>query len=63
VFATVIFAGGSAATWMLRAAPFALLTPIRHSALLPYINENMPVGIMTILVFCTVRYVPRPSRR
>lgn len=48
----------SAVTWTLRAAPFALLAPIRHSALLPYLNENMPVGIMTILVFCTVRHVP-----
>ncbi|UVJ39045.1 branched-chain amino acid transporter permease [Arthrobacter sp. CJ23] len=48
----------SAVTWTLRAAPFALLAPIRHSALLPYLNENMPVGIMTILVFYTVRHVP-----
>lgn len=48
----------SAVTWALRAAPFALLAPIRHSALLPYLNENMPVGIMTILVFYTVRHIP-----
>jgi branched-subunit amino acid transport protein AzlD len=48
----------SAVTWALRAAPFALLAPIRHSALLPYLNENMPVGIMTILVFYTVRNTP-----
>jgi branched-subunit amino acid transport protein AzlD len=63
VFATGIFAGSSAVTWMLRAAPFALLAPIRHSALRPYLNENMPVGIVTILVFYTVRHVPRPFRR
>jgi branched-subunit amino acid transport protein AzlD len=48
----------SAVTWTLRAAPFALLAPIRQSALLPYLSENMPVGIMTILVFYTVRHVP-----
>ena len=48
----------SAVTWALRAAPFALLAPIRHSALLPFLNENMPVGIMTILVFYTVRHTP-----
>lgn len=48
----------SAVTWTLRAAPFALLAPIRHSALLPYLNENMPAGIMTILVFYTVRNTP-----
>ena len=48
----------SAVTWALRAAPFALLAPIRHSALLPYLNENMPVGIMAILVFYTVRHAP-----
>lgn len=48
----------SAVTWALRAAPFAALAPLRHSALLPYLNENMPVGIMTILVFYTVRSVP-----
>jgi branched-subunit amino acid transport protein AzlD len=47
----------SAVTWTLRAAPFALLAPIRHSALLPYLNENMPVGIVTILVVYTVRHV------
>lgn len=48
----------SAVTWTLRAAPFALLAPIRNSSLLPYLNENMPVGIMTILVFYTVRHLP-----
>lgn len=47
----------SAVTWTLRAAPFALLANIRHSALLPYLNENMPVGIMTVLVVYTVRHV------
>lgn len=48
----------SAVTWALRAAPFAFLAPIRHSALLPYLIESMPVGVLTILVFCTLRHTP-----
>lgn len=48
----------SAVTWALRAVPFTVLAPLRHSALLPYLNENMPVGIMPILIFYTVRNVP-----
>ncbi|GAA0700012.1 AzlD domain-containing protein [Kitasatospora atroaurantiaca] len=48
----------SAVTWALRAAPFAFLAPIRHSALLPYLNESMPVGVLTILVFYTLRHTP-----
>ncbi|MEU0164004.1 AzlD domain-containing protein [Streptomyces iakyrus] len=40
----------AAVTWTLRAAPFALLAPLRRSALLPYLNASMPVGVMTILV-------------
>lgn len=56
IVAAVLISSG--VTWALRAAPFAVLAPLRHSALLPYLNENMPVGIMTILVFYTVRHVP-----
>lgn len=56
ILAAVLISSG--VTWALRAAPFAVLAPLRHSALLPYLNENMPVGIMTILVFYTVRHVP-----
>jgi branched-subunit amino acid transport protein AzlD len=40
----------AAITWGLRAAPFALLAPLRRSAVLSYLNTNMPVGVMTILV-------------
>ncbi|MEU4235572.1 AzlD domain-containing protein [Nonomuraea sp. NPDC026600] len=40
----------AAITWTLRAAPFALLAPLRRSALLPYLSASMPVGVMTILV-------------
>lgn len=45
----------AAVTWTLRAAPFAFVVPMRRSAVLPYLNEYMPPGIMVILVFYTVR--------
>ena len=48
----------SAITWSLRAAPFAFLAPMRRSAVLPYLNEFMPPGIMVILVFYTIRTTP-----
>lgn len=44
----------AAVTWLLRAAPFAFLAPLRRSALLPYLNASMPVGVMTILVIYTL---------
>lgn len=48
----------AAVTWALRAAPFAFLAPMRRSAVLPYLNEYMPPGIMVILVVYTVRNTP-----
>ena len=45
----------AAITWALRAVPFALLAQLRQSKLLPYLGAHMPVGIMTILVFYTLR--------
>lgn len=45
----------AAVTWTLRAAPFAMLAPLRHSALLAYIGDRMPVGIMVILSAYTLR--------
>lgn len=45
----------AAVTWTLRAAPFAMLAPLRHSALLAYIGDRMPVGIMVILSTYTLR--------
>jgi branched-subunit amino acid transport protein AzlD len=45
----------TAITWALRAVPFAFVAPMRRSAVLPYLNEYMPPGIMVILVFYTVR--------
>ncbi|MEU0315392.1 AzlD domain-containing protein [Nocardioides sp. NPDC006273] len=42
-------------TWALRAAPFAMLAPLRHSALMAHIGERMPVGMMVILAVYTLR--------
>ncbi|MGO3151050.1 MAG: branched-chain amino acid transporter permease [Galactobacter sp.] len=42
-------------TWALRAAPFAALAPLRKSKLLEYLGEHMPVGIMFILAFYTLK--------
>lgn len=44
----------AAVTWTLRAAPFAMLAPLRHSALLAYIGDRMPVGVMVILATYTL---------
>ncbi len=51
----ILIAG--AITWALRALPFAMLAPIRHSRLLAYLGERMPLGIMIILAVYTVRLV------
>lgn len=45
-------------TWILRAAPFVMLAPLRNSALLAYLGECMPVGIMLILAVYTVQDLP-----
>ena len=45
----------AAVTWLLRAAPFAMLAPLRHSALLTHVGERMPVGAMVILTVYALR--------
>lgn len=52
ILAGIVLAG--AITWGLRAAPFALLAPLRDSALLADLNRWMPAGIMLILVVHTL---------
>lgn len=44
----------AAITWTLRAAPFALLAPLRESALLLFLNRHLPAGMMAILVIYTL---------
>ncbi|GAB3616551.1 branched-chain amino acid transporter AzlD [Okibacterium endophyticum] len=53
---TVTFVA-AAVTWGLRALPFAILAPLRHSELLPYLAERIPVGVMVILTVYTLRHV------
>jgi branched-subunit amino acid transport protein AzlD len=59
IFAAILISAISdAITWALRAAPFAFIAPMPRSAVLPYLNEYMPPGIMVILVFYTIRSTP-----
>lgn len=44
-------------TFLLRAVPFALLSRLRESRLIPWLGVRMPVGIMVILAVYTVHDV------
>jgi branched-subunit amino acid transport protein AzlD len=55
VLATVLVA--SAITWALRAVPFALLAPLRHSEPIRFLGDHSPVGVMIALVGYTVRNI------
>ncbi|WP_084958053.1 branched-chain amino acid transporter permease [Thermoactinospora rubra] len=55
VAATV--AVSAAVTWGLRALPFAVLAPLRRSAVVGYLARQMPTGIMLILALYTLREV------
>lgn len=46
-----------AVTFVLRALPFAVIAPLRSSALVHYLGAHMPVGIMLILAIYTLRDV------
>lgn len=46
-----------AVTWSLRALPFAVLAPLRSSALVRYLSWHLPAGVMVILFVYTVRDV------
>lgn len=46
----------AAITWALRAVPFLFVARLRDSELLPHLAAVMPVGVMTILVFYTLRH-------
>ncbi|MFC6085663.1 branched-chain amino acid transporter permease [Sphaerisporangium aureirubrum] len=51
----------AAVTWGLRALPFAVLAPLRGSAVLRFLGAQMPTGIMVILALYTLRGVD-PAR-
>lgn len=44
-------------TWALRALPFAVLAPLRHSMVVRYLSVHMPVGVMAILAIYTLTTV------
>lgn len=56
-YITVLVAVSAAVTWALRALPFAVLAPMRHSRVVKYLSVHMPVGVMLILAIYTVRTV------
>jgi branched-subunit amino acid transport protein AzlD len=45
----------AAVTWALRALPFAVLAPMRHSAVVRYLSVHMPLGVMVMLAIYTLR--------
>ena len=51
----------AAITWALRAAPFAVLAPMRDSAVVVTLRRSMPLGVLCILAACTLRDVPTGS--
>jgi branched-subunit amino acid transport protein AzlD len=48
----------AAITWALRALPFAVLAPMRRSAVVRYLSLHMPLGVMLMLALYTLREVP-----
>lgn len=54
LYLTAAVAISAAVTWGLRALPFAVLTPLRGSAVLRGLALQMPVGIMLILALYTL---------
>lgn len=48
-------------TWALRALPFAVLAPMRRSAVVRYLSVHMPLGVMVVLALYTLRAVPEST--
>ncbi len=48
-------------TWTLRAAPFAVLAPMRNSAVVATLRRHMPLGVLCILAAYTLRDIPTGS--
>lgn len=58
-----LVAVSAAVTWALRALPFAVLAPMRHSAIVKYLSLHMPLGVMVMLALYTVRDVAEVAAR
>ncbi|MGP4094174.1 branched-chain amino acid transporter permease [Nonomuraea sp. KM90] len=61
LYLAAVVAVSTAVTWGLRALPFAVLDPLRRSAVLRYLAVQMPVGLMLILALYTLRGVSPTS--
>ncbi|MGY1786855.1 hypothetical protein [Geodermatophilus sp. SYSU D00698] len=48
-------------TWTLHAAPFAVLAPVRDSAVVAALRRHVPLGVLGILAAHTLRDVPTGS--
>jgi branched-subunit amino acid transport protein AzlD len=53
----------AAVTWALRALPFAVLAPMRHSTVVRYLSVHMPVGVMAMLAIYTLHGAQRDTPR
>lgn len=54
-YIAAMVAVAAAVTWALRALPFAILAPMRHSAVVRYLSTHMPLGVMAMLAIYTLR--------
>ncbi|CAM3390933.1 AzlD domain-containing protein [Mycobacterium frederiksbergense] len=62
-YITLLVAVSAAVTWALRALPFVVLAPMRHSTVVRYLSLHMPLGVMVMLALYTVRDVPEAAGR
>lgn len=58
-YIALLVAVSAAVTWALRVLPFAVLAPMRDSAVVKYLSVHMPVGVMVILTLYTLREAPK----
>lgn len=61
LYLTAAVAVAAAVTWGLRAAPFAVLAPLRRSDLVQYLGVSIPLGVMVILAGYSLKSVPVTS--
>lgn len=59
----LLVAVSAAVTWALRVVPFAVLAPMRDSAVVRYLSVHMPVGVMVMLALYTLRGAPEYTGR
>lgn len=62
-YIALLVAISAAVTWALRALPFVVLAPMRHSAVIRYLSLHMPLGVMVMLALYTLRDVPEAAGR